>query len=603
MNELELKQSVKTEYQANVSSPQVERKLRQAYESLPDLPQKQKRPTLRVLRTAGAALGGLAAAFVLLVVVSTANPALAEAIPGMENLLSFLRGSGRGDPMLQAGAIPQYAQTVDSAVEEGTPGLQVTETYFDGQVLMLSTKLTLEDPPEGNLVLTPKYRVHFFDGEKELTPDYEIDDYANSMVRLSGNTFVGTLLLYPLEAGGEEASIDLPDSFRVTVSMDSLSAYDPYLMVLPEGAGEGPHSPSDYSSKEYTLEAPESFTCAVSKDDSLKKVYPVHETKAGCTLDQITVTPAWTEVKVTLSEELENPQTVDDAVLVRLYSSKGEKIISLAEMGSYISSNARQHFQTPVKDETGLTVKFFRRSNARTPIAEFTVPIEGGYDRLVKPAIAVDPIREVVYDPPCTERDPADMEVDLSAAQQLELDKPITLKGGYQGLKEGSIDMTLSNLRYYADWREAGIDDEDMYVSPTAKEKLDDMTFVMLDVTLSANDDAVFRSTDNTFWITQFADTMISPIDQLLPASSSNEIQYFSEHGIGFSDYYHFTLEPGETKTMQVGFLIPTEELEAEHFQIHGRTSVTNPYAEQGTSPEPPDEHYYYFTVPAPGGR
>lgn len=618
MNELELKQAVKAEYRANFSSPQVEEKLRQTYENLPDLPQQRKRPALRVLRTAGAALGSLAAAFMLLVGISAASPALAAAIPGMESIVSFLKGSGRGDPLLQAGAIPQYAQPVASTTNEESPGLQITESYFDGQVLLLGTKLTLDDAPEGDLLLYPEYQVSFSDGEKKLSTDYETDYFSKTMERISGNTFAGTLTLYPVETGGDDVFLDLPDSFQITVGMKSLSAMDLCLMVPRDDAGDGPYYPADYDNKRYTLETPEAFTCSVSKDDSLKKVYPVHETKEGCTLDQITVTPAWTEVKLTLSEERENAA---DPVILRLYDGKGEKLTSVYEMGAYYSSFARQRFQTPVKDETSLTVKLFLKSDARTPIAEFTVPIEGGFDRPGDARSVDGQVKELVYDPPCVEVNPSDIPVDPSIAQQLELNKPITLKGGYQALEAGSIDMTLSNPRYYSDWREAGIADEDMNLpmamqelDPQAmEEKLDDMSFVMLDVTLSADPETRQLSGLENYWITSFVDCMVTPTDRLLQGMAaantpdaimvslwSDEIQYFSEHGIGFSDYYHFYLDPGETKTVQVGFLVSTEELEAGHMQIFGSTSITNPYADQETSPEPPDQHYYYFTVPAP---
>lgn len=618
MNELELKQAVKAEYRANFSSPQVEEKLRQTYENLPDLPQQRKRPALRVLRTAGAALGSLAAAFMLLVGISAASPALAAAIPGMESIVSFLKGSGRGDPLLQAGAIPQYAQPVASTANEESPGLQITESYFDGQVLLLGTKLTLDDAPEGDLLLYPEYEVSFSDGKKELSTDYETDYFSNTMERISGNTFAGTLTLYPVETGGDDVFLDLPDSFQITVGMKSLSAMDLCLMVPRDDAGDGPYYPNDYDNKRYTLETPEAFTCSVSKDDSLKKVYPVHETKEGCTLDQITVTPAWTEVKLTLSEERENAA---DPVILRLYDGKGEKLTSIYEMGAYYSSFARQRFQTPVQDETSLTVKLFLKSDARTPIAEFTVPIEGGFDRPGDTRSVDGQVKELVYDPPCVEVNPSDIPVDPSIAQKLELDQPVTLKGWYQTLEAGSIDMTLSNPRYYSDWREAGIADEDINLpwflkelDPQAwEEALTDITFVMLDVTLSADPEARQPSNFENYWITSFVDCMATPTDRLLqgmaaahtPGAStislwSDEIQYFSEHGVGFTDYYHFYLDPGETKTVQVGYLVSTEELEAGHLQIFGSTSVTNPYADQETSPEPPDQHYYYFTVPAP---
>lgn len=604
MNEKELREAVRAEFGGAQSSRLVDQRMREAYDMLEEqemgLPPKKRRLS-RVMKILGGTMGGLAAAFLVLVGLSTANPALAASIPGMESIIGFFQGS-RQDSLVAQGGIDQYVQPVASETEakaEPQEGLQITETYFDGQVLVAGVQITLPDAPKEYRELMGDYELKFTADGKELAPTYQLtkNNWETVFTRISEDTYVSTLTLYP--ADSDEASVDLglPEEFTLSVGLESFHAIDPQMMVLAEGSDPEAY---DYVPKTYELEPPEPFTLTVKKSEGLKKEYPVNETKNGCNLQQVTVTPAWTEIKFELDESLKNS---DDPIMMVPYDSKGNELETTYGYGVY----QRQRFRSPDKDETAVIVKFFYKNNAREPIAEFTVPVDGGYYQEKPISAWSEPEGEVVYDPPMPEDAFPDPYADASF-ETIKLNDAVTVYGGRASdtmLESGSADVTFSNLRTYSDWQDAGIAEEDMNLSNDQEEHPENYAFVLLDVTYQCHDAVshVVEDSQNVFWINSFTIPRLVPDGtnrkKLSGMVAAEEISYFSEHGIGFSDYYHFSLEPNETKTIQMGFVLRKEDLEA------GKLQLAIPSADLNSPISDTlfyNTHYYLLDIPAETG-
>lgn len=581
MNEQDLREAMRTEMGNLETSPIVEEKLRAAYEQVRTAPQakaggRRYRQTekiwLKPLKAAAGALGTLAAAFVILVGVSAANPALAAAIPGMESIIGFFSRQEYG--LATQGGVEQYLQPVDSqpgqtAAETVQRGLQVKESYYDGEVLILGVQVTFPDAPKEYRELYGEYNLQFTDGEKVLSPAYQVARESEDSVfqRISEDTYVSQLILYPKEGN----QLDLPDHFTMTVGFENFKALDPLHMVLAPGT-----DPEErvYISQEYPLELPETAEVSVARTEELLKTYDVQETENGCTLQQVIVTPVWTEVKIDTAES-------DEPIIMLAYDGKGEQ---LEAVHAYTEKFSYQRFRALEKGETAVTIKFFKKSNARDPIAEFTVPVEGGYYEKKEKSTWLAPgeTGEIVYDPPIEEGGGFAQDASI---RRVEPEETFTVQGAMAGLESGTIDLTFSKPKYYSDWREAGIADEEMNFSDALLPEQygpSEYTFVLFDLTLEAHD-AVSEGSgeyEGVYWITNFADASVLPegaeFQRLVNGNlcwASAGIQYFSEHGIGFSDYYHMTLGANEQKTVQVGYMVKTEDLNAGRFLLHAWSS------------------------------
>lgn len=567
----EMREAVRAEYGVTVSSKLVDGRMKAAYDSLGEMPRVKKSGGKRVLKWAGGVAGGVAAAFLVLVGISTVNPALAAGIPGMESIVAFFRGGGRSmDPVITKGDLKEYVQPVTDAREQE---LQITETYYDGKTLVLGVSLTLPDAPEGYRVLRPNYRFSFASQGEELTPPWESEKHYWDMSRISEDTYAGTVTM-------DLADAVLPEEFELTIGVKALTAVDTKLMVK-NNAGQ-------YSEKTYSVEpdfAP--FSCTVQKQEDLRKVYEVNETQNGCTLKSIVVTPALTEVNIACEET---------GVAMLPYGDDGKKLEGMSKYGG--RSYEQQYFRVLPQDAEQVVVKFFRKENKHDPIAEFTVPVEGGYaEEPVETVWSGDDI-PVVFDPPL----PEEADADERDGVTVELGETFTVGGGIVGMQSGNVSLTFHNLRYYKNWRDAGIEERNMNLSAWGDSE--NQIFVLLDLTFETHDaipsmngepepmpNSAF-SEDGTYWISSFVYPCSVESRPELGSILDGEIEYFSEHGNGFSDYYHFQMNANETKTVQIGFVVPVGHLEAGNFQLicesddlHGSELRENgPYVSSGYS-------------------
>ncbi len=568
MNEKELREAVRAEFGGIKPSALVDRKMRAAYASLGEMPKPRARekkgktsPLVRAFRTAGIALGGFCAAFLILIGLSAANPAIAAGVPFLGDILDFIQGKNRNiDSLLSGNGVADHLNPVVSQPDE--PGFRIAETYYDGEVLVLTTALTLPEAPEEYRELSPEFQFSFSAGGKSLSPAW--NSRRNwSMLRAEGATYVGSATLYLKDEV-------LPDAFDLTVGFSSLAAIDTQLMVLDSSSGT-------YQPKTYQLDPPEPFSCPVKKDESLRKIYEVNKTLNGCTVEGITVTPALTEIRV---------DTEKDGITIFVYDSQGNPLEPIGQL----SHSSERLYRTLDKDETAVTVKFFSSDNRYDPVAAFTIPVEGGYYE-EPPRTAWNDDAPVVYDPPLEE---APLEsgtlwwgvggatasnAEMPDGEPAELGESLRLSAAEMGLADsGSMDVTVSNFRCFESWQEAGVEERDMLVFDDPKrlaERSQGRYFVMLDLELETHDSIPGDYEENraetipegsaVYWIS----SVIMPC----PVSADSrvtvgEIDYFSHHGNGLRDYYHFTMGENEKKTVQVGFFVPREQLDSNDLQF-----------------------------------
>lgn len=551
----ELREVVRAEYGRSNSSAAIDRRLRQVYGELGEMP--VRKPGKKVIRWVGSAAGGLAACFVLLIGVSVVNPALAAGIPGMESIVSFLRGGYGSGTVVAEGGVDQYVQPVAATGEKEAGGLQVTESYFDGKTLVLGVKLTLENAPEEYRILSPEYALSFRAQGREIPVEYHPGDLNSAMRRLDDTTYVGAVTM-------DLEKARLPETTEVTLGIASLTAVDTKMMVLlPDNSGEA----SSYQAKTYEIAwEDQPFVFEITKNEGLQRVYEVGETKNACTLERVIITPAVTEVDVSAD--------VDSRLVVVVYDSLGNE---LAQAHDYATQRedpyARQCFKALPKSSTSVTVKFFSMDNKYDSVAEFVVPVDGGYAQEPVASPWEDEDIPIVYDPPVPEMDSNIR--NRENIQVVELGETYTPTLDALGLSSGSIDATYGNLQIFDSLEAAGIAEKDMNCFEYLLEGLEngECKVVLLDLTLEAHD-AVGVGTEGrgTVGLSIASLAASSPVNSDLMGKEesgiSGEIEYFSEHSNGFKDYYAFTLGANETKTVKVGYVVPTKQLEQGNFQL-----------------------------------
>ena len=554
MNEYdEIRESVRAEYGATVSSKLVDDRLKETYESLGVMARAQKRSGNRALKWAGGLAGGLAAAFAVTVGVSAANPAFAASIPGMQGIVSFLKGGPVSNSLIDGGGVDQFITPLAKPEEEQQ--LRITETYYDGGTLILGMELRLENAPETYRQLDCACSLTAKVGGQETAIDREGRQPAGRtpqcrMVRTDEATYVGSITL-------DAAWLDLPDAFDLTVKLDKVTAIDTKLFVLSEVGG--------YTEKTYDVDLENvEAACTVEADPSLQRVYAVNETKNGCTLKQIVSTPALTQIGIALEE---------DGVVMFAYDDEGKELTGMPQYGGDYKN---QYFTALKKDAQSVTVKFFRREDRYHILAEFVVPVEGGFAADTVSPWEGDNV-PVVYDPP---RKQADTNTrNRKGTQVVELGE--TFQDTY-GMLSGSMDVTFDNLRVYGSYEDAGISREELRDESVAEHmESGGYRFVLLDITLEGRDaiasvnaeeesNQEAMSEDGTYWISSFA--YPCPVDGAMTGGGDayigTEVDYFSEHSNGGTNYYHFKMNANETKTMQIGFAVPADQLEQGNFQI-----------------------------------
>lgn len=292
----------------------------------------------------------LALAAVLLLTLTIG--VFAEETPIGKNLMRILKETPWNKSSVRYTAVAEYAEPVE---EVNSGALKITETYYDGDALLVGVALTLDGTKEVDQLET-LFNVKFYSDDNEISSEGYLD-LGVPMVPIDDNSYFGNIMIYPKERGTD---LGLPENFRVEISKKHI--YGLY------SDGEKISINQEFSP----------VNCEISINKEYYDKYELEETIGGCTLHSVTVTPLWTDIDVTL----ESDEATGEAIVV-IRGSEGKELESLQLYGQdnsyrYIS----RKYETPDKAEKELTITVFADADcyySGVVLAEFIVPIYGGY--------------------------------------------------------------------------------------------------------------------------------------------------------------------------------------------------------------------------------
>lgn len=300
----------------------VDRKLRQLYIELPDsVPERRLGGSAKFLKGLAGTMGGLAAAFLVLIGVSAVNPALAEELPLVGALF-------RQYNQTKKTAVGTYIDTFGSVSEVNAPAagtntegltLTVREAYSDGAYIHLSFTM---DAPEESL---EKYdglslKANVTVNGKELEPVWLGLDPA-------GERFAGTAAL----------RLDPPATDGETLSL----AYETADFI---GVTDG-------GSSWENLSGTFSGSLALTADASHNRVVGGSGGSGGIRIEKIETTPSYTKISYEIPFWGVSSYTVD---FPQLYTPDGTQI-----RGTVGESDTPLPESIPNDSETIVSTHFF----------------------------------------------------------------------------------------------------------------------------------------------------------------------------------------------------------------------------------------------------
>lgn len=542
------------------------------------------------------AIGVLAACYALLIGVSVVNPVFADTFPIVKKLpfaekiiysLNHSEGYSYQSPVIRSGAVEKYLNSVSQL---GDSDFSILESYCDGTALILSAAIKVDGADPAVKVLQPVYKIRINGAPVTVeTANGSYDEtgsYFERMTRVDDSVFVGTIVV-------DISNMELQDSLDLNIRVSSLAGIDNKHYVKSNIFSDS------YTEKTYDIDAvPAEVNETIKVDSDLQKTYDVGETKDIVTLNGITASPSSTHVDFTLNED-----DSDDPVLMLLYDSEGSQIPWL----KFGFETQRTYYKPLLKDTDSLTVKFYRKSDKRQSIAEFTVPVEGGFADIYEAPVVPEDGSDTIYDPPVP--DPSTGRP--FGAQVSELGETVTVNNHSPGLSDGKLYVTYTNMQVYDSYTDAGVSYDEL--SGSGEERYGDEAykFVTFDVNIKSentsyhNDqgdtpDAVqgiydkeareygkFDETSSTYWISSFfRPCLINESLVTMDDCVSGEVDYFSDAMHGFSNYYHFIMNSNDERDFTVGVFVPKTQLENGNFQI-------------AVEKEPGINSYSYINIPA----
>ena len=440
---------------------------------------KEKKPRRRlaaVLKTAGA----VAACFALLVTASVFSPVLAENIPFMENIVAFLKQSGQArSSVISGGAVEDYVTPVAGQEDAN---FRVTEVYCDGTALVLGVAADVENVDEHVRVLGPKYTLKINGDTVNTLGDGTAPD--SYLYPISENTFAGVFVM------------NLTEAFEIELSAE-LIGIDTQHMVLENGG-------SSYTPKTYAL--PETYapvTMTVEPDQTLQKTYEIQKSAGDCTIEQLTISPAFTHADVQFADP--------GSYVYFLTDQDGQPLEQVKLLGTPDLSGTRpeKYYQAITKDTTAVTISVFHESDRINPVCTATVEVDGfDFERMdLRSSSPVLDKETIVYDPdPATDKQYTPHEDDL-----------YTLGEEIQIQNRGKFTAIFDNLQVFDSAERAGLKPTDMNFMEQPLVQ-DGKKFITLDLSITAEstdggssiEDEIAsyeNRNDSTriFWITNFA--------------------------------------------------------------------------------------------------
>lgn len=534
----------------------------------------QKNKPLSILWKSGAAF---AASFAVLVALSAANPVLAENIPFMNQLLNYFNSdralTNPGDVITDTAVVDHIKPVVPDKTpvtgESRINGLEISEAYCDGEILVFSTKLSLEkDIPEAYNVIEPNLMIKV-DGHEFVVNG----DYFERMYRAEEGVYLGAVTL-------DVSSVELADSFSLSVEIPSIIGYDAKTQVLSQYGDIkmtdeqiremiNNMDPVDYADLSFEDKKEEFFvdgvvfSGTVSVDTSLNRHYDVNMIDGDCAVNSLETSPAYSLFDVTMPNEDYYFVVTDNM------GNEVQRMELIRGDGAY--------YKPLYNGTTELTVNFYNEyGDDNEVLGTFKIPVETGYAD-VKEEIERTPVseEEVTYIPEIPNLG-EDWLARRQGATVVNLGDTLDMTQEMGAITEGNQKLTISNMQVYDSVEAAGISKDDL--SFYSESLFDGKCFVTFDLKLQ-NQGAVALFENDAYYVNSYASNLCSKYPNKV--ESGSELIYFDSGEKGKS-YFKFTLDADGEKTMKVGFLGDRDALERGDYQFdysgYDENGKTNAY-------------------------
>lgn len=499
--------------------------------------------------------GVLAASLAVLIGISVVNPVFAKGIPFVGDIVSRLTAGktvNYQSPIINSGSVQAYLNAVPDA---GDADFRILDTYCDGTALVLTTAAYVQGADPAVKVIEPTYSVKL-NGEpltvtNETTGEVRenLGDFFARMVRADDNNFIGTLVV-------DISKFELSGRFTLDIAVTGLTGLDTAYYVQDfRGA---------YKEKTYDITADfPPCTVTVNADRALERVYDVNATENGCTVSRIISTPAYTRFET------------DAGAYCDVKTQDGTRIEWL-KFG--VESSRNDYYKPLPENTTELTFTFYAKTDRVNPLATITVPVDGGYAQTLYTPVTPAGI-DAVYDPPI---DNAPQDVVRWGEASVALGETIESTYGATEGCDGKLLVTYSGMQVFDSAADFGLTEADMREmdEPLTREG---MKFVTFDVRIESQDfvtdwnrefldenapeDEIIQElssyekndgTASMHWITNFFQPQAKGYPML-----GGDIDYFSGHMNGMTNYYHFAMNENDARDFTVGAFIPDELLTA----------------------------------------
>ena len=344
----------------------------------------RRRTPRRALHWVRYTAAAAAACFVVLGSVNFANPALAESLPLVGNLFSWINRAD--DTRLRSEQLNQYAQTVEQTAESADSPYTVTlgQIYRDEDWMRLSLVLTVEDD---SLAGFDTIRADAGGSMPADTAEASgvlilenggtiLEEGSGWFTRQDDHTFVlglnYPLFLYEEEGdplSGETVSLQLHDLVACNVEVleeetHPWGGFYQHLAYHDETPLEG----------DYTL----TFTIPEPGTEGIR-TFTGPEEQNGVTLHSLTATPAAAKLDIQLPAEgnIQPKLTTEDGTLLKPERGEGQHV---DENDSNSDYRWTYYFDTVPEDCRNVTVTVYNILDYDKPdgyevLAEFTVPL------------------------------------------------------------------------------------------------------------------------------------------------------------------------------------------------------------------------------------
>lgn len=463
-----------------------------------------------------------------------AMPVMADNIPILQSLLNKIEQRNQANPTKdysQEVQVTTQAETQTAvATQDDTDymSVYVDSYYCDGSNLYITYGIQTNDEllSKCNCITGPldiKINGQTLDNDTKSTELYTAS--SDELGLFVGKINVDVSNIENLDG----ADIDL--SFSVDCAFDSIHYdydYDSLRYTnfrLDTFNDDG--SLNEYAEKYLNQSVSTDFKLSIT-DTSQNKTYPVNQTQGGVTINSITVSPANTKLDADFSSS-------DSSYVVRLFDSTGTELL--------LSDN--NVYSTPMKDATSITIGLYDNSQAE-PVYSFEVPIDRGY------AIDIDDYGyvdvEPIYNPPMEEV----TKNIKSILEEKYKDVPM-----YQDVSSNLTDTINVKIDNY-----------------TITDSLDGLE---LDSELTNEFDYRHINSNGELEDGYKAIVLEATVTNLLDTSQefckafylSSYMDNFYFEPVAFDKYdgynhsaYMTTLQPNETKTIKIGYVVSDEALE-----------------------------------------